>query len=374
MNKHLFWTASFVTASVVLASCGNSAKQAQQNPADMAVPVVTTQVSKEHITGIDTYPATIVPINEVELRGEVGGYITAIFIKDGQQVNKGQKLYEIDRSKYQAAYNQAAANVAIAKANLDKAQKDADRYNKLAQQDAIAKQRVDYALTDLNNAKSQLAAAQAQADNARVDLNKSIIVAPFAGTIGISQVKLGALITPGSTLLNTISSDNPIAADIAIGQDEIPRFNRLRTAKTDSLFTLAFSDQSVYRYSGSIYTIDRAVDPQTGTIKIRLSFPNPQHALRAGMTANVRVLNNDTGEQVVIPYKAVTEQMGEYYVFVVNNNVVSQHNVKLGSRSADKIVVREGLKEGETIVVDGIQNLRDGSKITEGEANKQSQK
>jgi len=124
---------------------------------------------KEKVNGIDSYPGTIVPLNEVELRAEVNGYITYIFVRDGQQVSKGQKLYEIDRSRYQAVYNQANAQLQIAKANLSKTQKDAERYTRLAAQDAIAKQRVDYAQADLQTAQAQVAAAQATLANAATE-------------------------------------------------------------------------------------------------------------------------------------------------------------------------------------------------------------
>ncbi|MXV52548.1 efflux RND transporter periplasmic adaptor subunit [Pedobacter sp. HMF7647] len=371
--KNIIPVLSISASALLLSACGGK-DQAKQNPAAAAVSVVTYQVNKQPVTGVDSYPATVVALNEVELRAEVSGTITAIFTQEGQQVRQGQQLYEIDRSKYQAAYNQAKANVAIAQANVDKTQKDAERYNQLARQDAIAKQRVDYAITDLNNAKSQLAAAQALADNAATDLRRSIIKAPFAGTIGLSQVKLGALVTPGTTLLNTISSNDPVAVDLSIGQSEIPRFSKLTSAKNviaDSLFTLQLADKTLYTLPGKIETIDRAVDPQTGTIKVRLRFPNPSHILRAGMTANVNVRNQDHGELITIPNKALTEQMSEFFVFVVNGDSVVQRNVAIGTRVGDKVVIREGLKEGETIVSDGVQNLRQGTKVTQGNAGQQ---
>ena len=203
-----------ILGSVTLAPCGGKPAPAQGPPP--ATPVTTYTVDEQAVTTVDTYPGVVIALNEVELRAQVGGYITAIYVKDGQRVTKGQKLYEIDRTKYQAAYNSAQANVAVAKANRDKAKKDADRYTKLAQQEAIAKQRVDYALTDLANAESQIAAAKANLASAANDLQRSIIVSPLTGTIGISQVKLGALASPGTTLLNTVSTNDPIAVDILL--------------------------------------------------------------------------------------------------------------------------------------------------------------
>jgi membrane fusion protein (multidrug efflux system) len=121
----------------------------------------------------------------------------------------------------------------------------------------------------------------------------------------------------------------------------------------------------VYAYPGTISLIDRAVDPQTGTIKTRLTFPNNKNLLKAGMSTTVRVLNNAAEKSVTIPYKAVTEQLGEYFVYVVgDSNKVSQRKLVLGKQISTNIIVKEGLKEGEKIVTEGVQNLREGSTIT----------
>lgn len=243
-----------VLGSITLASCGGGDKAAQQQGPPPATPVTTATVTDQEVVTTDSYPGVVVALNEVELRPQVGGYVTAIFVADGQKVVKGQRLYEIDRTKYIAAYNAAKADVAVAKANRDKAKKDSDRYTRLAEQDAVAKQRVDYALTDLANADSQVAAAQAQLSSAANDLQRATIVSPLTGTIGISQVKLGALASPGTTLLNTVSTNNPIAVDISVNQAEIPRFTKLQnnnSAVKDSLFNVELQDKSIFKGSGS---------------------------------------------------------------------------------------------------------------------------
>lgn len=359
-----------ILGSVTLASCGGQPAPQQGPPP--ATPVTTYTVDEQPVTTVDTYPGVVVALNEVELRAQVGGYITAIYVKDGQRVTKGQKLYEIDRTKYQAAYNSAQANVAVAKANRDKAKKDADRYTKLAQQEAIAKQRVDYALTDLANAESQIAAAKANLASAANDLQRSIIVSPLNGTIGISQVKLGALASPGTTLLNTVSTNDPIAVDIPVNQGEIPRFIQLEkntAAVKDSVFSIQLQDNSIYKRQGRIIAIDRAVDPQTGTIKVRISYPNEGGRLISGMNVNLQVLNKAAGNQLVIPYKAVTEQLGEFNVFVVGDSSKAVPRViKVGTQVDQNIVVKSGLKKGEVIVVDGVQNVRPGAVVHAGSA------
>lgn len=370
MNIHLLRSGLYSLFLLTLISCGKKTEKVntQTAMAAMAVPVSTETASLELVTGEDVYPGTVVPLNEVELRAEVGGYITRVFIQDGQKVRKGQKLYEIDRSKYDAAYRQALAGVQIARSNRDKAKKDAERYKKLAEQDAIAKQRVDYALTDLANAESQIAGAQAVLANTVADLRRSVIIAPLNGTIGISQVKLGALVSPGSTLLNTVSTNDPIAVDILVPQQQIPKFLNLQQNPgliSDSLFSIRRSDNTIASAAGKIVTIDRAVDSQTGSIKVRISFPNGGGSLIPGMNCTVRVLNKSPEKQIVIPFKAVAEQLGEFTVFVVgDSNKVDQRAVKTGMKVADKIVITDGLKQGEILVTEGVQNLRNGSTIT----------
>ena len=349
--------------SIVFAACGDPAPVQQAPP---PVPVAVYQVQPEQASYYDQYPATVTALNEVQIRPQVSGYITGIYFKDGQYVSKGMPLYKIDQQQYQAGYDQAVANLNVTKANLAKAQQDADRYLDLAKKDAIARQVVDHALADLQTAKMQVAAAQANVRNVQTGLRYSTIYAPLSGTIGISQAKLGAAVTPGVTILNTVSSDDPIAVDVAVDEKQINRFGQLQQKKLaafDTTFQLVLPDGSVYPYGGSIYMIDRAVDPQTGTIKTRLTFPNRNKILRPGMNANLRVQSSGGAQQILIPNKAVVEQMGEYFVFVVKGNMVNQRKILPGNRVGDRIIVKDGLQPGEVIATEGVQKLKDGAKV-----------
>jgi membrane fusion protein (multidrug efflux system) len=195
-----------------------------------------------------------------------------------------------------------------------------------------------------------------------------VIYAPFDGTIGISQVKVGTAVYP-QTLLNSVSTDNPMAVDIAIDQAEIPKFTHYFTQggkPKDSLFTAVLPDGSIYGYPGSLYLLDRSVDPTTGTLKARITFPNPKNELKAGLTTNIRVKHDAGDSSLLIPYKAVVDQLGESFVFVVDNGHALQHKVTLGTKIADKIVIRSGLKAGEQVVINGVQKLRDSSAVAVG--------
>jgi membrane fusion protein (multidrug efflux system) len=366
MKFNSIYPGIFIISSLIITSCGNSKQPVQTAPPATRVSVYT--VGEESVTTVSTYPGVVVALNEVELRAEVGGYITGIFIQDGQQVTKGQKLYEIDHTNYQAAYNAAQASLEMAKANLDRTKKDAERYTNLAKQEAIAKQRVDYALTDLANAQSQVAVAEATLATAKANLNRSVIISPLTGTIGISQVKPGAFVSPGSTLLNTVSTNDPMAVDIAVNQKDIADFIKFQKSSAilqDSIFTLELQDKSIYKTPGKIIALDRAVNPGTGTITVRISFPNAEGTLLSGMTCNVKVLNKAEGKQLVIPYKAVSEQLGKYSVFIVgDSSKAEQRLIELGSEvGGNKVVVKKGLKAGEVIVSEGGQNVRPGAVV-----------
>jgi len=349
---------------LLAAGCGKGPQGPQGPPKPQ---VVVQPVKTTHAAYYDEYPAIVRALSEVELRAQVNGFITAIHFQEGDQVRKGQKLYSIDQQTYAANYEQAKAALEVQKANLAKAEKDMARYRELEKNDAIAKQQVDYAEAAYESAKRQVEASEAAIRGVQTNVRYSTIVAPFDGTIGISQVRIGASVSAGQTLLNTISSDNPIAADIAIDQKEIFRFTQLyrkKTAANDSTFRLSFSGQ-IYPAYGKISIIDRAVDQQTGTIRLRLTFPNPDHTLRPGMSATLQVLTAGDQQTVVIPHKAVGEQLGEFYVYVTQGDTaVTQRKIVLGKQVGTGIIVRDGLKEGDTIVTEGIQSLREGSAVT----------
>jgi membrane fusion protein (multidrug efflux system) len=332
-------------------------------------PVNITEASQQAAVYYDKYPATVVALNSVELRAQVSGFITGIFFKEGEVVQKGKTLYEIDRRKYEAAYRQAEASILSARANFNRAQKDMDRYNRLAEQDAIARQTLDNATATLETNRSQVAAAEASLLSARTDLDYSLIKAPFTGRIGISLVKLGAQVSPGTTLLNTISSENPIAVDFVVNETEIGRFANMQgktLSPEDSTFRLQLPSGSSYKHKGKIVAIDRGVDNQTGTIKIRIEFQNPDDELKDGMSCVLNVLNDQSGDRLIIPYKAVTEQMGEFFVFIAKDSIALQRKVQLGPKLRDQIVIMSGIEAGDKVITEGIQRLRDSGRIQIG--------
>jgi membrane fusion protein, multidrug efflux system len=367
-------------------------------PVSTVVPVNLYTVKSQKVYYYDNFPATTQALSQVDLHPQVQGYITGIFFVEGTRVHKGQKLYEIDKSLYQSAYDQAVSNVKVAQGNLVQAKQDADRYTYLNNHNAIAKQILDHAVIAQQNAENQVKASEDAVRAAKTNLSFATIYAPFDGMIGFSQVKLGNLVTVGTTLLNTISTIDPIAVDFLINEKELPHYEELQHPKKphpDSLFTFLMPDNTLYPYTGKISVIDRAVDPQTGSIRIRLVFPNPDLTLKAGTSCVVREHNTDTKPQMLIPGKAIVEQMGEYFVFVAKDTLLLpavdstgkkdkdtaskkdsdtaqqtpslrafQRKVKVGQVIGADQIIKSGIEDGDRIVVDGVQALHDGSEIS----------
>lgn len=380
MNKLILVTA--IITGLILSSC-----KKEQPVRAPSIPVNLYTVKSQKVVYFDRYTATAAALSQVNLHPQVQGYITGIFFKEGSYVKKGQKLYEIDKSIYENNYNTAAANLQVAEGNLKQAQQDADRYEYLNKNRAVAKQIYDHAMVALENSKNAYKSAEESLKTASTNLGYSTISAPFDGEIGFSQVKLGDLAVTGQTTLNTISSVDPMGVDFLINEKQLSFFEKIQDNSgdpVDSLFTLILPDNSSYPFTGKISVIDRAVDPQTGSLRIRLVFPSPKHNLRTGMSLVLQVRNLDSNPQLVIPNSAVVEEMGEYFVYEAKDTVVKnsgekegnpgqqknsnatfafQRKVKLGAIIGPNVIVKEGIREGDKIVVDGVQSLHNGSAI-----------
>lgn len=334
---------------------------------DRVIPVSVVEVSEEMVSSTTNYPASVVALNETELRAEVSGYITNILVSDGAYVSKGQRLYEIDKIRYQSVRDQAKANLQSAQTQLERVKRDLDRYIELDEKNAIAKQLLDYAHSDYNSAQDRVDIAKAALVNAETDLSRATIYAPFSGKIGISMVRQGALVSAGATLLNTISSTHPIGVDFQVSEKEINRFVEIqKTASNlnEATISLVMPDGSDYEKYGKITLIDRAVNPNTGTITVRAQFDNQSDALRVGMNSQIKVLNELSTPQMVIPYKAIMDQLGKTMVYIATDDLVAvpQH-VVLGLKLGDRVVVEDGLQAGQKIIVDGLMNLRPNDNI-----------
>lgn len=371
MNISIKSYLSCALAVTLLTACGGDNQNSQSNSGgpmgSHAVSVTTEEAKLERVGGTRNYPATVVALNETEIRAEVNGYITGIFVSDGARVQKGQKLYEIDRIRYEADVEKAEANLRIAESNLLRIERDVERYRTLAEQDAIAKQTLDYAETDLSTQQAQVQANKAALVTAQTNLKRAVIIAPYAGVVGISQVREGALVSSGTTLINTISSIDPIAVEIQINEKEIDEFIALQNLGSSENIKVKLPNGLFYEQPGNLVTLDRAIDRNTGTLKARASFSNQTNRLIPGMNVNLVITTQSEEEQVTISQKSLIEQLGVYNVFVVNKDGQAEYReVATGPTLDDgRMVVLSGVEANEKVIVDGATRVSDGDLVSE---------
>ncbi|SEW52458.1 efflux RND transporter periplasmic adaptor subunit [Chitinophaga arvensicola] len=357
----------YVAGMILCVACGNSKKQQQQAAmmGKMKATVVAVEVQPASYTVAEKFPATLVAHDIVQLKPDVSGYLEAIRVADGSSVTKGQALYDIDRSRYAAAYGQVAATQQQAEADLAQRQRDYERYKSLLDHDAISKQTVDQAYTAMLTAQANVAAAKASVARAGTDVNHAVVKAPVSGKIGIAQIKVGDVINAGQTLINTIVNEHPMFADMDIPQARLPEFLRIQNGKGgDEKFFIQFGDGTRYSEAGKVLTINNIVDPTTGTVRVRLVFDNKDSMLKSGMSIVVVMQYGTPATQLAIPAKAIIQNLSETSVYTVSkDNVIGAQDIVPGAVTDTMQLVTSGLKAGDRIVVEGLQRVKPGDTV-----------
>jgi membrane fusion protein (multidrug efflux system) len=310
---------------------------------------------------------------DVEIRARVEGYLNRVAFTEGTFVTKGTLLYEIDPLPLQAALANAKAQLATAEARLQKTNNDVSRLTPLAKQQAVSQQELDNALSAQDAARAQVDAQKAAVDKATLDLGYATIKSPLDGFVGTTQVKAGNLVGRGeSTLLTTVSQVNPILFRAGVGEAEYLRIAKkvledggLRATRQKAEVELLLADGTVHAHKGSLDTIERAVDPTTGTLALQFAFPNPERLVRPGQYGRVRGVTETKTGALLVPQRAVQELQNLYSVATVApDNKVAFRNVKVGPRVDGLWLIEEGLKPGEKVVVEGLQKVRDGMVVS----------
>ncbi|NIG55240.1 efflux RND transporter periplasmic adaptor subunit [Chitinophaga sp. Cy-1792] len=353
-----------VSAVAIFSACGGGKSKQQGMMGQMRATVVPYTVEPGSYTVVEKFPATLIANNVVEIRADVTGFLDAIVAPDGSRVGKGQVLYQIEKSRYTAVMNQSAASVEQAQADLALRQRDYDRYNNLLQHDAISRQTVDQANTALLTAKANLAAAKAAVARAATDVNHSTVKAPVSGKIGIAQIRVGDIVNAGQTLINTIVNEDPMYVDFDVPQYRMQEFLGLKQRPGDFKFYLQFTNGERYSVPGTILTINNIVDATTGTVKVRLQFPNKEGLLTSGMSLVVLMQYNTSASQLAIPAKAIVQNLSETSVMLLTkDNVIKQQGIQPGAVTDTMLIVNGGLNAGDRIVVDGLQKVRPGDTV-----------
>ncbi len=357
-----------LATGLVLASCKQEQPSADSAPAALPVKAMTVVQRKTPI--FKEFVGEVRGSQEVTIRARVGGIVTGKHFEDGSQVQKGALLYTIDPREYRAQVAQAQAQLASAEAAASQAQLDVARYRPLVAENAISKQVYDNAVAAARQSNAQVAALRANVQAASLSLEFANVTAPLTGRIGDSDVFEGSLVTAGQTVLGKMSVDDPVWVYFSVSESGFLDYQRRNgvtdVTQSESLGTvqLTNSNGEVYPHAGHIDFADRALDPTSGTYRIRATFPNPEGRLKAGMFARVRLTGQTLEDAIVVPERAVTQQLGSYFVVVVGKDGKAvQRPVTPGPRQAGMWVISEGLQPGDKIVVEGLQKARPGTPL-----------
>jgi len=305
----------------------------------------------------------------VEVRARVEAFVDKMLFTEGTEVKEGNPLFKLDDKPFRERLAAANGQLAEAKAALAKYDRDVARLSPLAQKRAIPQQDLDNALASVDVGKAAVVSAQARVESATIDVGYCDVRAPVTGLIGAKQVSVGDLVGKGQpTLLATISILDPIWFYCAVSEIDYLKAESeaTRTGKQFSKLPvkLLLANGSEHPERGKFVFIDRAVDPKTGTLRIRAEFPNPKKTLRPGMFARIKVDLGVRPNSILVPEPAITELQGKNFVWVVGtDNKTTQRAVKTGESIGADVLILEGLKPGERIVVDGVQKVRQDSPV-----------
>ena len=374
LNFSYLWKGALLFAIVLpllFYSCGKKQTAPPPPPKVKVINVLQTNVPVPVDFVGQTYGYKDIPI-----RARVDGFLTGMFFQEGTLVKKGQLLYTIDPEQLKAVEAEKLSGLAEAQTRLVKAESDLKRIKPLADINAVSKRDLDAAVADYEAAKARVAAEEAQVQYARINLGYTRITSPIDGIIGMTQAKTGEYVgkNPNPIVLNEVSSIDTILVNFSISESEFLKLMRMRQAKladttkiSDSQqakIALVLSDGSTYNYPGKFNFADRQVDPETGTILFQASFPNPDKLLRPGQFARIKVVLEEIEGGLLIPQRCVKELQGIQQVYALNaNNEIELKNIKLGPKVGGMWLVLGGLNANETIVFEGLNLVRPGTKV-----------
>ena len=351
----------------VLTACGGGQGGMKMGDNQFAVEAVKATSSNQS----EQYPATIKGLQDIEVRPQVSGLIVKLCVDEGATVRKGQALFQIDPTQYKAAYDQAAASVKSAKANLETITATERNKKMLHDQKIISDFEYQTAVNNLLTAKANLAQAEAAYTAAKQNLDFCTVKSPSDGVIGTFPYRIGALVSPSiSEPLTTVSEIGDMYVYFSMTEKQLLDLTRAGGTLKEQLekmpaVKLQLADGTMYDAEGKIDAVSGVIDQTTGSVSMRAIFPNKQNILRSGGMANV-VFPYTMSEIILIPQTATQEIQDKKFVYVLQPDSTLKHTeIQISNLNDGKnYIVTGGLKEGDQIVVEGVQTLQDGQKIT----------
>ncbi|MDW1808080.1 multidrug efflux RND transporter periplasmic adaptor subunit VmeY [Vibrio sp. Vb2362] len=358
---------ALMAATAILAGCGeaNNAQTKGQAPLVVTqdVTVIDYQPSKSYIGRIEA-------VEDTNITAQISGYLKARHFEEGQMVEKGQLLYSIEPSSFEAQVASAKAAFAQAKAALKKAELDHTRGKNLLPRGSISQSEFDALTAALLGARAELEAANAQLKLAEVNLSYTQIRAPFSGRISDTKVSTGDLVSPSSGVLTTLVSLDPVHTSfsvsererLAMGMDQVKGDGSAESNRVE--VQLELENGQFFEHLGKLDFLGNRIDTKTGTIAMRALVPNPEQKLLPGQHIKVNLRDKNTKDVIVIPRRAVqTDLEGDFVMVMAEGNVAERRNVELGPQVEQGIIIREGLDQEDTVITQGLQRVRNGVEV-----------
>lgn len=362
MKKIALW----VLTAVMLTSCGSKSNKMGEASNDFAVETIQTTTADLKTS----YPATIKGMQDIEIRPKVSGYLVKLLVDEGATVRKGQPLFLIDSEQYRATVKAAKAQIRVCRANIATQKLTVDNKRMLFKQNIISSYDLKMAENTLASYEAQLAAAEAQLQSAQDNLRWCTVTSPADGVVGSIPYRVGSLVSGQSAeALTTVSNISKMYVYFSMTEKQLLALTREAggvnaAIKKMPAVSLVLSDGTTYSQSGTISTVSGVIDPSTGSVQMRATFDNAQHILRSGGTGSI-LIPTHASDAIMVPQSATFDVQDKKFVYVVNadKTVATREITVLPQNNGQTYVVASGLRAGESIVVDGVNQLKNGQKI-----------
>ena len=364
--RHTLALAGLAIAMAVAGGCSDGSQEQAANTKAPLPSVVVEPVTAKEVAGSTEFVGRTEASQRVDVRARVSGTLIERPFEQGSDVEKGALLFKIDPAEFEAALASAKASLARAEAGKLEADRNFARYDELLKRETASVAQYDSAKAKAEQAKADVEAAKAEVQRAELDLGYATILSPIAGRTGLATVDVGNIIGPDSGVLVTVLDLDPLYVYFPVSEQQYLNYMQSVKEGKDQPFVprIQLANDKLYAEPGKVDLIDNKVDPATGTINVRLKFPNPDALLLPGQYVHVILTSETPEKEIVIPQVAIQENQAGPFVLIVNGEGrVEQRPVKTGQRIGTGIVILEGLVEGQTLIVEGIQKVHAGAEV-----------
>ncbi len=362
---------SLIFVLIFFTSCGEDKKQGPPPPQEIQV----VEVIQKDVPIYKEFVGQVYGHSDIPIRARVTGFLEGIHFEEGLPVTKGQLLYSIDPSEYEAKVATQKSHLAEAKTSLTKSKNDLDRIKPLAEINAVSQSDLDAAQAEYDASVSYVNAMQSNLDYSRINLSYCQIKSPLNGLIGKTKARVGEFVgqNPNPVILNTVSTVDKIRVEFFITEADYIRLARAygdieedlkKENKDREHLSLILADGSTFKHKGYVSFVNREVDAQTGSLLVQAIFPNPDKLLKPGQYSKVVIKMRNAKDAMLIPHRCIIELQGQNSVFVVkDDNTVESRQIVLGENIGDLQIVTSGLKPSEKVVIDALQKVKSGTVI-----------